>query len=57
MVDCSGVDHKENGLIRSGIIFEHNQSSVDGSRRDVNGTVNVTSDVAYSIFQLGILAR
>ena len=39
----SGVDCKE--------------SNVDGSKRDVNATVNVTFDLNHSIFQLATLGR
>ena len=56
MVEWSAVDPNENAVNLSRIIVDQKESNVDGSRRGVNGPVNVTSDDGHSIFQLATLA-
>ena len=55
--ESSVVHPHENDVARNGRDVASKESDVDGSRRDVNGTVIVTSDVTHSIFKLATLAR
>ena len=57
MGESSVVHPHENDVDCNGNSVGCRESDVDGSRRDVNGTVIVTSDVTHSIFQLATLAR
>ena len=57
-VRCSGSDgDRKESIVNRSVRADDGESNVHGSSRDVNGTVNVTSDVAHSIFQLATLAR
>ena len=64
IVESSVGDPHENDVDCNGSSVGCKESDVDGSRRDVNGketivegSSHVTSDVTYSIFQVGTLAR
>ena len=65
VVDPHESDVERNGSIvhrngsdvaRSGDYVDRNECIADSSRRDGNGTVNVTADLALSIFHLTTLA-
>ena len=57
MVESCFFDPLESDVEGNGRDVAGNECDVDRCRRDANGTVNVTSDLAHSIFQLAPLAR
>ena len=57
IVENSVVDAHESDVERNGRDVARNESDVAGGGRDGNVTVNVTSDLDHSIFQVATLAR